>query len=304
MKKAIDTNLSFSFRKNPDKDFLRRELGRISLSGVQEKFSAVADDGCLRLARDGEQGTYILKPAPEDPTLAYCKYLPVNEFITMKIAGDIYGIRTADTLLCKDSAGLPVLAVKRFDVQQDGSKLPQEEFASVLSRSGSNDGGNFKYSGTYADIATGIRKYIAAWPPVLEEFFRIVIFNYIFANADAHLKNFSIIRYGAEYRLSPAYDLLNTELHISGSDFALDGGLSPNLVRSDCYSSTGHPCHTDFAQFGHIIGLQERRISRIIKQFTELPPAVAAAVEASPLPVKLQRIYLRIIKERLARFRR
>ena len=38
--------------------------GRISLSGVQPKYSMVVDDGSLRLSREGEQGFYILKPAP------------------------------------------------------------------------------------------------------------------------------------------------------------------------------------------------------------------------------------------------
>jgi hypothetical protein len=30
-------------------------------------------------------------------------------------------------------------------------------------------------------------------------------------NADAHLKNFSLLERGGELRLSPAYDLINTE---------------------------------------------------------------------------------------------
>ena len=304
MKRKINTNLDFCFEKNPDRDFLRRELGRISLSGVQEKFSAVVENGKFRLTRDGEQGTYILKPVPMDLTLANRKYLPVNEFITMKIAKEVFGILTADTLLCQDSSGQYVLAVKRFDVQQDGRKLPQEDFASVLGRGDTKEGSNFKYSGTYADIAAGIRRYIAAWPPALEEYFRLVLFNYIFANGDAHLKNFSILRYGAEYKLSPAYDLLNTELHISGSDFALDGGLAPELIPSDNYASSGHPGHFDFEQFGRIIGLQRSRIDRVIKQFEYLPTAVVTAVESSRLPAKLQRTYLRVVKERLARLAR
>ena len=304
MNKAIHTNLDFSFEKNPDKDFLRRELGRISLSGVQEKFSAVLDNGRFRLTRDGEQGTWILKPAPMDLTLEARKYVPVNEFLTMTIAGSIYGICTAGVLLCKDSAGLYVLAVKRFDVQNDGSKLPQEDFASVLGRGEAGAGSGFKYSGAYAEIAAAIRKYIAAWPVAVEEFFRLVLFNYIFANCDAHLKNFSILRQGPEYVLAPAYDLLNTQLHIKGGDFALDGGLSPDIVPSDRYAISGHPCSSDFAQFGSIIGLQPSRIDKIIKQFRLLPAEAETMITSSPLPIKLQRTYIRIVRERFARFNR
>ncbi|MBO6169714.1 MAG: HipA domain-containing protein [Bacteroidales bacterium] len=304
MKKSIDTHLDFSFEKNPDKEFLRRALGRISLSGVQEKFSAVIDGGKFRLARDGEQGTWILKPAPMDLTLDGRKHVPVNEYITMTIARRLYGIVTAEVLLCEDSSGQNVLAVRRFDVQPDGRKLPQEDFASVLGRSGTEPGGIFKYTGDYAEIAAAIRRYISAWPPAVEDFFRLVLFNYIYANGDAHLKNFSILRQGPEYILAPAYNLLNTELHIKGCDFALSGGLSQDLVLSDIYSTSGHPCRADFEQFGEIIGLKPPRIKKVISQFMALPEEVGMLLRQSPFPDKMQRSYLRIIKERLARINR
>ncbi|MGM1057415.1 MAG: type II toxin-antitoxin system HipA family toxin, partial [Bacteroidota bacterium] len=37
---------------------------RISISGVQEKFSVLLEKNKLRLIREGEQGSYILKPIP------------------------------------------------------------------------------------------------------------------------------------------------------------------------------------------------------------------------------------------------
>src|ERR1035437_688782 len=37
---------------------------RISISGVQEKFSVLLEKNKLRLITEGEQGTYILKPIP------------------------------------------------------------------------------------------------------------------------------------------------------------------------------------------------------------------------------------------------
>jgi len=39
---------------------------RISISGVQEKLSFVLEKNVLRLTKEGEQGTYILKPIPRD----------------------------------------------------------------------------------------------------------------------------------------------------------------------------------------------------------------------------------------------
>lgn len=52
--------------------------GRISLSGVQPKYSMVVDDGSLRLSREGEQGLYILKPAPTALFILDKEYCPAN----------------------------------------------------------------------------------------------------------------------------------------------------------------------------------------------------------------------------------
>ena len=41
---------------------LAENKGHLSLSGAQEKYSAVIDNGVFRLTEDNERGTYILKP--------------------------------------------------------------------------------------------------------------------------------------------------------------------------------------------------------------------------------------------------
>ena len=47
-----------------------------------------------------------------------------------------------------------------------------------------------------------------------------VVFNFLFSNGDAHLKNFSIIETPlGDFKLSPAYDLLNSRIHIEDKDF-------------------------------------------------------------------------------------
>jgi serine/threonine-protein kinase HipA len=58
------------------------------------------------------------------------------------------------------------------------------------------------------------------------KFFRLVMFNFLFSNGDAHLKNFSILETkDGDFRLAPAYDLLDTRIHIDNTEFALDKGL-------------------------------------------------------------------------------
>ena len=138
----------------------------------------------------------------------------------------------------------------------------------------------------------------------MERFLDLVTFNYIYGNGDDHLKNFSVIRQGRDFRLAPAYDLLNTSLHVAGDDFGLDGGLSPKIEKSDAYEKSGHPCRTDFERFGELIGLPSKRISRILDRYMALPELTKTLTLRSFLNDKMKRIYLRIVNERIARFKR
>ena len=279
-------------------------MHRISVSGVQEKFPAVLKDSQIRIAGDDDRSTYILKPAPWDRTLVERKQIPANENLTMQIASQVYGIRTAENGLCFTPEREVVYITKRFDILPDGTKLPMEDFASVLGRNEQEDGKHFKYSGCYEDIADAIRKNVSAWRVDMERFFDLVVFNYIYANGDDHLKNFSLILQGEDYRLSPAYDLLNTSVHVNGDDLGLDGGLSPNIERSDVYEKTGHPCRLDFERFGARIGLLETRVTRILDRYMQLPKASMELVGRSFLGDKAKRHYLRMVNERISRFTR
>nr|WP_317040980.1 HipA domain-containing protein [Salegentibacter flavus] len=63
------------------------------MSGVQEKFSVLLEKNKLRLIKEGEQGTYILKPIP---TVGKKRdQMPANEHLTMQIARQVYNIETA-----------------------------------------------------------------------------------------------------------------------------------------------------------------------------------------------------------------
>lgn len=275
---------------------------RISVSGVQEKFPAIIRTGEIRIASDNERSTHILKPAPWDNTLHNRNFIPANEHLTMQIASQVYGIQTAANGLCFTPKGQLVYITRRFDILPDGSKLPMEDFASIIGKNEQTAGLHFKYNGNYEDIAKAIRANVAAWMVDMERFYELVIFNYIYANGDAHLKNFSLILTGQDYRLAPAYDLLNTSLHVSGDDFGLDGGLSPDNENSDIMDRTGHPCRLDFERFGNKIGLVKRRMDRIINKYIGFPKEASRLVDQSFLPDKMKRNYKRIVNERISRF--
>ena len=300
--RRVSMILDFDLDTQHHTEEMTQAMQRISVSGVQEKFPAVMDGGRIRIAAEGERSTHILKPAPWDATLGERWQIPANEYLTMQIASEVYNISVAAHGLCNTPNGHPVYITRRFDISPDGTKYPMEDMATLIGKSEAIGGTAFKYNGSYMEIAQCIRHYIPAWMVEMERFFELVIFNYIYANGDAHLKNFSIIMINGDYRLTPAYDLMNTSLHVRDEDFALDGGLSPDMPRSDIYQRTGHPCRQDFEWFGHEIGLVNTRIQRILDKYMSVPDKTRKLVTQSHLTEKLQRNYLRIVNERTQRF--
>lgn len=298
----VSLALEFDLDERHHTKEMTQAMQRISVSGVQEKFPAVVDNGKIRLAVAGEHSTHILKPAPWDATLIERRQIPVNEHLTMQIASQVYGISVAANGLCTTPSGRYVYITRRFDIGPDGEKTSMEDMASLIGKSEAIGGATFKYNGSYMDIAQCIRRYIPAWMPEMERFFELVVFNYVYANGDAHLKNFSVMMKEGDYALTPAYDLLNTAIHVKDEDFALDEGLSPNVPRSYHYNLTGHPCRKDFEWFGKEIGLVDKRMNRILDKFMLFPELTESLVKQSHLSEKLQRNYLRIVNERLSRF--
>ena len=206
--------------------------------------------------------------------------------------------------LSAPSAAKVAYIVRRYDIKPDGTKLRQEDFYALLGRSEDTDGKDFKYQGSYEDMANIIKRYIPAWPVALERFFRLVVFNYIFGNGDAHLKNFSVLyTEDGDLQLAPAYDLINTHIHLGDSDFAMRDGLSLTLKKSDSYVRTGHPCQDDFRRFGLSIGLSPKRVEAVLKPFMNFPEQVQQLIDRSYFSDdKLRRTYWRIIEERRQRF--
>lgn len=294
--------LNFNIDEFRNVSEIAEAMHRISVSGVQEKFPAIIDGGKIRISGDDERSTHILKPAPWDKTLRDRRQIPANEHLTMQIASQVYGILTAANGLCFTPQGQSVYITQRFDILPDGSKLPMEDFASLIGRNEQTAGIQFKYNGSYEDIANAIRANVAAWMVDMERFFELVVFNYIYANGDAHLKNFSLILSGQDYRLAPAYDLLNTGLHVNGDDFGLDGGLSPDIEKSDVMERTGHPTRLDFERFGNKIGLLKKRTDKILDKYMNIPDRTKSLVARSFLTDKMKRNYLSIVNERICRF--
>ena len=274
-----------------DSEEYAKHVGRVSLSGVQPKAGMVVRDHQLVRPSDEERGRYILKPAPSSYALLERRDCPANEHLSMQLASQVYHIETAPNALCFFRDGEAAYVTRRFDVAPDGSKYSQEDLASLAGLTKANGGSDYKYSNlSYEECAEIIGKYTTAPSVEILKFFRIVVFNYLILNDDAHLKNFSLINRGdGEYHLAPAYDLINTSLHLyEPRIFALDKGLFREGMQ---FSDTRSVSRADFEEFGRRIGLNPRLLKRELDTFASEQSIVQELITRSFLSDKLKRYY-------------
>lgn len=264
---------------------------RMSISGVQEKFSVILDKNKLRLIEEGERGNYILKPIPAAGRRP--DQMPANEHLTMQIARQVYGIETAENALIFFANGAQAYITQRFDVRTDGSKRAQDDFASLAGRTPQTHGERYKYLGNYLELFELMQKYVPAYTVEVPKLLRILIFNYLFSNGDAHFKNFSLLETDlGDYRLSPAYDLLNSRIHIRDHDFALDDGLLPKKL------AQGKVMH-QFAVLAEQAMINSRVFERIATNMLSGADQVEKLVNASFLDDTIKRNYLQAYQGKL-----
>jgi serine/threonine-protein kinase HipA len=269
---------------------------RISISGVQEKFSVLLEKNKLRLINEGERGTYILKPIPGTGKNPH--QMPANEHLTMQIARQVFDIETAENALIFFSNGTPAYITKRFDVKEGGGKLAKEDFASLAGRTPQTHGEHYKYLGNYLELFALMKKHLSAYQLEAPKLFQLVVFNYLFSNGDAHFKNFSLLETElGDFRLSPAYDLLNTRLHIEDSDFALDDGLLPKeLAKGKIIQQ--------FILLAEYADLSQGQRDGILDKLLSNSEKVVGLINASYLNDKAKRTYLQAYQTKLKKLTR
>lgn len=177
-----------------------------TLSGVQKKWLVYRDEAGFRPSTQlADPATHIAKFNRTDlPTLVQ------NEDLSLRLAREVLGkdeITAAHLGTVRGAEGIALL-VERFD-RVGGDRLRLEDFCQILEkpRGREFDG---KYNSSYEEAAVVIERFSARARIDLDRYFRLVIFNLVIGNADAHLKNFSLLERDVGLRLSPAYDLVNT----------------------------------------------------------------------------------------------
>ena len=78
-------------------------------------------------------------------------------------------------------------------------------------------------------MALAIKRFVSTSRMTLERFYLRIVYNYLIANGDAHLKNFSLYRpeNRQDYTLAPSYDLLFTRYHVNETE----GDMGLNLFK-------------------------------------------------------------------------
>ncbi|HSF44486.1 MAG TPA: HipA domain-containing protein, partial [Chitinophagaceae bacterium] len=209
-----------------------REVFKGSIVPHQSDLDKPADGGDthqLKLHRRklsfAQDGQYILKTAPAD--MINADGYTANAHLTMQLASEIFGIPTAPSALMFLKDGSLAYISKRVDIRKDGSSCLLRDFASLAGLNVDKSGSHYRYQLSYYEMSLLIDKYFPAAIVAKEQFFRTVVFNYLFSNGDAHLEKFALLdcEHNGDGRLTPAFDLVNTALHGDTGDLALLGGL-------------------------------------------------------------------------------
>lgn len=297
--KKVEHVLPFNSPYKEDSDLYQERTKKLSISGVQAKYSMRLDDKNLILTDKG--GQYILKPIPVGQ-FKNLDQAPANEHLTMQLAGQLFKITTPPNAIIYFSDNTPAYLVKRFDVKTDASKYPQEDFAQIAQVTEETHGKNYKYDLSYEEIGLLIKRYIVTSSIELERFFRLVLFNYIFSNGDAHVKNFSaMLTDEGDHVLTPAYDLLCTKIHSPGeADMALP--LFKDRF-TEAYNAHGFYTYDDFLEFGKVLGIKESRVVKIIEAFDDKEESVDRLVDKSFLKDDLKEYYKQAHKDKLTRLK-
>lgn len=175
------------------------------ISGVQPKVLAQIENKATLKLED-----YIVKSLGEDyPELA------LNEYLCMRVVQKA-NICVPEFYLSQDRK---LFIMKRFDIKEDNTYLGFEDMC-VLFGKNRND----KYEGTYEQIAKTIKTFVSPKykKESLENFFKMIVINFLLKNGDAHLKNFGLIYDDIlNIKLAPAYDVVTTTVYIKNDIPAL-----------------------------------------------------------------------------------
>lgn len=255
-----------------------------TITGVQPKISLHLNqhEDSKRLTIVGLWGSYIFKPQTE-----LYPHLPELEDVTMHLAKESKLVVVPHSLIRLRDGQLGYIT-RRIDRREDGTKIAMEDMCQLTERPT-----EYKYRSSHEQVAKAIRKFSSVPDLDVMQYYELIIFCWLTGNNDMHLKNFSIYQPTiGEYRLAPAYDLLNVAIvnPTDNEELALTlNGKKRKFTRQD------------FETAMLSSGLNEKVVSNIFRKFLRIYPKWEATIRMSFLPEDMQEAYWQLIQERINR---
>ena len=273
--------------KHEDLDRLAEQVIRAqtSLTGVQPKLSLNLSkhDGCSRLTIVGLWGDYIFKPQTES-----YEQLPENEDLTMHRA-EAAKISVVPHSLIRLADGKLGYITKRIDRTKNGEKIDMEDMCQLTLHPT-----EYKYKGSHEQIAKTILQYSNTPKLDLTNYMQLLLFCFVSGNNDMHLKNFSLYRPSEDYKLTPAYDLLNVAIANPKDKDELALTLSGKKTKL---------CTSDFLNAAKTMGLEEKVVQRLIMGLHTALPKWQTLIRESFLSDEKKQAYEELIVSRLERLK-
>ena len=286
----------FGTRTAPELPYVRAQLGDLArqvvrsqttLTGVQAKLSLDINRGGRnepdRFTIVGLWGRFILKPQ----THSY-RALPELEDVTMHLA-EAVKINVVPHSLIRFSDGELCYITRRIDRQPDGRKIAMEDMCQLSERLT-----EYKYKGSYEQIAKLIRRYSSAPQLDVINFWEVVVFCWITGNADMNRKNFSLYNQFFFFKQKTAYEMLSTNLVMPEDTEEL--ALTLNGKKSRLRK-------TDFYKAITASGVDEKVIENLSRRFSRALPKWFELIDNSFLPDDMKKQYKQLILRRVVMLR-
>lgn len=271
--------------KHEDLDRLAEQIicAQTSLTGVQPKLSLnlTKHEGCSRLTIVGLWGDYIFKPQTE----SYGQ-LPENEDLTMHLAAAAKISVVPHSLIRMADGKLGYIA-KRIDRTQKGEKIDMEDMCQLTLHPT-----EYKYKSSYEQIAKTIVRYSSMPKLDLTNYMQLLLFCFVTGNNDMHLKNFSLYRPSENYRLTPAYDLLNVAIANPKDKEEMALSLSGRKTKLRLH---------DFLLSAKTMGLDENVVLRLVARLQKTLPQWKILIHHSFLSEEMKTAYENLLVSRLSR---
>lgn len=265
---------------------VKQQVGKISIDGVQPKFSVQLDLANESFKIVEKFGTYIIKP--QNPDFVQ---LPENEAFTMLMA-QYFGLETplCGLLSCSDST--LSYFIKRFDRHGKNGKSMLEDFGQLAELNRET-----KYDYSIEKLIVLIDRFCTFPQAEKMKFLRLFCYNLLFGNEDMHLKNYSLLtdtKQGQTIdRFSPCYDLLNSmaALRYNGSPF--------NRIEQSALTLNGKKRNFKYQDLQYLcqrLSLPEALLQKCCKDLTKTFSKTVKMLENSFMSEEYKTLYLEVLE--------